>query len=176
MKSERRVSYTTNRTRWKVTLLGKRWSGHTEPLCFVEKKKSRRATAMQYSWYPQGGIKKKYANETNLVARYIKWILNAGVNQTEARLWFLFQYYFFTFRWKKFFECKISAKFEYVLNALIQLQCTQEILQFGRGRLPAWAAAVLRVNVGWLTGPWLSHQVASCRGHRVTSIVPYSEM
>jgi len=68
------------------------------------------------------------------------------------------------------------------MDLSIQLQCTHEIMEFRRGRFPglpsfsAWAAAVLSVHVGWLTGPWLSHHAASCGSHRVTSIVPYSEM
>jgi len=88
---------------------------------------------------------------------------------------FNFEYYSLHFG-EKSIECKISAKFEYVIDALIQLQCTQEIFQFGWGRFPAWAAALLRVNVSCLTGPWLSHRAASRGSHRVTSIVPYAEM
>ena len=43
---------------------------------------------------------------------------------------FNFEYYSLHFG-EKSIECKISAKFEYVIDALIQLQCTQEIFQFG---------------------------------------------
>ena len=68
------------------------------------------------------------------------------------------------------------------MDLSIQLHCTHEMSECRKGRFPglpsfsAWAAAVLRVNVGGLTGPRLSHHAASCGSYRVTSIVPYSEM